>query len=60
MVGAEGAGTGFDFEEGNGFVEDLWGEVGFIHDFFAGTEAGGEGLEDFGFDIGVAEEIELL
>ena len=41
-------------------VEDLWWEVGLVHDFFAGAGARGEGLEDFGLDVGVAEEVLLL
>lgn len=51
-----GAEAGFDFEESDGFVKYLWGEVGDLHDLLAGASAGSDSLEDFGLDVGVAEE----
>ena len=60
MVGAEGADAGFDFEESGGLVKYLRWKVGGLHDFFAGAKAVCEGLEDKGFDIGVADEVLLF
>lgn len=33
--------------------------MGELHDFFAGTNASVDGLEDFGFNIGIAKKIQL-
>ena len=40
-------------------VKDLWREVGFLHDFFAGAAATGDSLENFGFDIIITNEFLL-
>ena len=49
--------AGFDFEEGDGLVENFRREVGNLHDLLASAGASSEGLENFGFDIGIADEV---
>ena len=58
-VHSQGADAGFDFEESDGFVKNFWGEVDCGHDFFAGAGTIMDSLEDFGLDVGVAEEVGL-
>ena len=41
MVHAEGADATFDFEKSGGLIEDFRWEIGFLHDFFTGTDAFG-------------------
>lgn len=57
VIHAEGAEVAFDFEEGGSLVEHFWWEVGDLHDLLARAGASVNGLEDFGFDIGVADEV---
>ena len=40
-------------------VKDLGREMGSAHDVFAGAEAGGDGLENFGFYVGIAKKFGL-
>ena len=49
--------TALDLEERGGLIEDFWRKEGDLHDLLASAGAGGDGLEDFGLDIGVADEV---